>query len=52
MVKVVEAMIANRDAGKNSEGNKGSGGSSVNDDGDKLTVETVSKLVEDLARLH
>ena len=45
-------MIANRDAGKNSEGNKSSSGSSVNDGGDKLTVDIVSKLVEDLTRLH
>jgi len=52
MSKIVETMIANRDVGKNSEGNKGNGGSSVNDAGDRLTVDIVSKLVEDLTRLH
>ena len=52
MSKIVDSMIANRDAGKNSEGNKSSSGSSVNDGGDKLTVDIVSKLVEDLTRLH
>ena len=52
MSKIVDTMIANRDAGKNSEGNKSSSGSSVNDGGDKLTVDIVSKLVEDLRRLH